>query len=158
MLIAVDFDGCIVDMSGRAYDDVTTPLKFMPGAKRALLSLRRAGHILILFSARANRSLRIDPQMDPMVRAGIRRVHRQAWEEDRALNEARYQQMIRFVEAELAGVFAVIDDGMQGKPCADLFVDDRALRYGHGVTGLNWNDISHIYGEPVYGSIGGELQ
>lgn len=158
MIIALDFDGCIVSMAGRAYNDVTTPLKFMPGAKRALLSLRRAGHTLLLYSARANRAIRLDPQMDPLVRAGVRRVHKPAWEEDSALNEARYQQMVDFVAVELPGVFAAIDDGMQGKPCADLFVDDRALRYGHGVAGMGWNEIAHIYGEPVYGSTGGELQ
>ena len=155
MLIAIDFDGTVVSMAGRSYSDVTSPLQFVPGARAGLASLRKAGHVLLLYSARANRALLEDPALDPMVRSGARKVHTKTWDTDRDLNRARYQQMIDFVERELPGVFAAIDDGRQGKPCADLFIDDRGMRYGNGPTALSWQGIGRIYGEPVYGSVEG---
>lgn len=152
MIIAVDFDDTIVSQAGRSYDDVTTPLQFMPGAREALTSLKRAGHVLLLYSGRSNRSGRIDPDLDPMVRAGLRRVDRGHWEENRKINEARYQQMVRFAYDELPGIFDVIDDGQQGKPYADLFIDDRALSFGRGPLSMRWDTIARVHGEPVYAS------
>ena len=154
MFIAVDFDDSIVSTRGRAYDDLTTPLSFVPGAKAGLLSLKKAGHMLLLYSARANRASREDPALDPMVRSGARKVHQKTWDADRALNQARYQQMLDFVATELPGVFDAIDDGTQGKPIADLFVDDRGLRLGHGPMTVSWSVVSQVYGEPIFS--GGE--
>jgi len=34
----------------------------------------------------------------------------------------------------------------------DLFIDDRAIRKGHGPLGIGWREIASIYGEPVYGT------
>lgn len=150
MLIAVDFDGTVVDAHGRGYDDVTSGLMFVPGAKAGLASLKAAGHSLLLYSARANRALREDAALDPMVRAGVRKVHQKTWDADKVLNQARYQQMLDFVAKELPGVFDAIDDGAQGKPIADLFVDDRGLRLGHGPMAVSWSVVSQIYGEPVF--------
>lgn len=149
MLIAVDFDGTLVSQ-GRAYSDVTTPLQLLPGAKDGLLALRRAGHALLLWSGRASAALRLDPSLSPWVRSGYRQLDRERWERDRAVHEARYQQMLAFVEAELPDLFDAIDDGTGGKPDCDLFIDDKALRLGHGATALTWGDIAHVYGEPVY--------
>lgn len=154
MLIAVDFDGTVVDSRGRAYDDVVTPLAFVPNAKAGLVSLQKAGHVLLLYSARANRGLREDAALDPMVRSGARKVHRKTWDADKLLNQARYQQMLDFVAKELPGVFAAIDDGVQGKPVADLFVDDRGMRLGSGPTAVSWAVVSRIYGESNFS--GGE--
>jgi hypothetical protein len=154
VIFAVDFDETLVSTHGRAYDDLTSPLQFLPGAKVGLRSLKKAGHMLILYSARANRAIREDPTLDPLVRAGARRVHQKTWEKDRALNQARYQQMLDFVAKELPDTFAAIDDGVQGKPTADLFIDDRALRLGGGPLAVSWDTISRIYGEPDYS--GGE--
>ena len=151
MVIAVDFDGVVVDQSG-AYADVVSPLHLLPGAKAGLLSLKAAGHVLLLYSARACLSLRQSPDLDPLVRSGARRVNRPQWERDRPLNEARYQQMLRFVATELPGVFDAVDDGTQGKPAGvDLFIDDRATRFGFGARGLGWMELAQVYGSPYYG-------
>jgi len=150
VLIAVDFDATIVDSRGRGYDDVTAPLVFVPGAKAGLASLKAAGHSLLLYSARANRALREDATLDPMVRSGSRKVHQKTWDADRVMNQARYQQMLDFVAKELPGVFDAIDDGVQGKPIADLFIDDRGHRLGNGPLATSWSVVSQIYGEPVF--------
>lgn len=151
MIICVDFDDTIVSQSGRSYEDVTTPLKLISGAKIALKAFKRAGHILILYSARANRAIREDMQLDPLIRMEIKRPIRN-WEKARDIAQARYLQMVDFVNTELPGLFDVIDDGMQGKPLVDLFIDDKCVQLGHGVLGTNWSRLTSIYGEPVYGS------
>lgn len=147
MLIGVDFDGTIVRQD-RPYADTTTPLAFLPGAREGLYALKRAGHTLILYSARTNRALLYTPEHDPLVRAGIRKVNLARWEAERPIHWARYFQMRAFVAAYLPGVFAVIDDGIQGKPLADLFIDDRALRYGFGHDAVGWQGIALLHGLP----------
>jgi hypothetical protein len=143
MRIAVDFDGTIVTQD-RPYNDVTTPMEFMPGAKEALQALRRAGHILLLWSARASRALLYDPNLDPLVRARAVEVNRQAWLDSRALHRARYDQMIQFVNQELPGIFDAIDDGLGGKPSVDLFIDDKAMAFRGPAT---WARVQRVYGE-----------
>lgn len=146
MLIAVDFDGVVV-RTNRAFADTTTPLQLMPGAKDGLLALKKAGHTLLLYSARSNRALLFTPEWDPLVRAGVRRPHEVAWAAGKELHWARYHQMLAFCETELAGVFDAIDDGLQGKPLADLFIDDRALAIDVG-----WPHIALLYGAPSAGA------
>ena len=146
MIIACDFDGTIV-RADRPYADVTAPLQFTHGAREALLSLKRAGHTLVLFSARTNRALLYTPDHDPLVRAGVRKPDLVRWERERPLHWARYFQMRRFIDQHLPAVFDVVDDGLQGKPTADLFIDDRALRYGHGSDAVGWQQIQTLYGE-----------
>lgn len=146
MKIAVDFDGTIVSQE-RAYDDLETPLEFLPGALEALLALKRAGHQLLLWSGRANRALRENIELDPFVRAGAAIVDRARWEASKPLHEARFQQMLAFVDAQLPDVFDAVDDGAAGgKPMVDLFIDDRAMRYGDGGESLDWMDIALRYG------------
>lgn len=147
MIIAIDFDGTIVEERGRAYDDLTTPLELMEGARAALLALLREGHTLVLYSARANLALRRDWRLNPLWRDGKVRFNRQLIESSYSLNEARFQQMLRFVEKELSGVFAAIDDGSVGKFSADVYIDDKAVNYGTGI-GLSWDRIAVIYGQP----------
>jgi hypothetical protein len=144
--IAVDFDGTIVEQD-RPYDDLETPLVFVAGAKEALLALQRAGHELLLWSARSSAAARIDRYLNPWVRAGIDRTPPAVWEERRVLNEQRYRQMLDFVAQELPEVFAAVDEGLGGKPAVDLFIDDKALRLGAGVEALGWTEIAHIYGQ-----------
>jgi hypothetical protein len=143
VVILVDFDNTLVEQSGD-YEDVTTPLRFLPGAKEGLLALKRAGHTLVLWSGRASPALREDPKLDPLVRAGKRRFR----EGQQELNEARYQQMLDFVEAELPDVFSAIDDGKAGKIAGDLYLDDRCQRVGRGQLALGWPQIGRIWGEP----------
>lgn len=140
MLICIDFDGVVV-RTDRPFADTTTPLQFMPGAKEGLIALKQAGHTLVLFSARTNRSLLYTPEWDPLVRAGVRRPHAAAWSEGKAVHWARYHQMRNFCATHLADVFDAIDDGLQGKPLADLFIDDRALSMESG-----WPNIAMLYG------------
>lgn len=147
MILGVDFDGTLVGQD-RPYDDLTTPLQLLPGAKEALIDLKRAGHVLLLYSARANRALRENPDLDPLVRAGRRRIHRGAWESARPLHEARYQQMVKFVAEALPGLFDAVDDGQQGKPVCDLFIDDHVIRIGDGINSVGWPQIARMLGEP----------
>lgn len=144
MRIAVDFDGTIVDES-TAYDDLTTPLQFLPGAKQALLSMRDAGHVLILWSCRSNLALRDDWQHNPHW-ANDPKFDLARWEQMHPVHVARWQQMLDFVQRELPGVFTFIDYGNQGKVSADLYLDDRALKLGGGYLGTTWDVIERWYG------------
>ena len=143
MRIVCDFDGSIIVEQPW---DSTAPLEFMPDAKESLLALKRAGHTLILFSSRANRANREDWRLDPwnLFYPGL---NQNRWELLRPVHERRYQQMIDFVKAELPGVFAYIDDGRQGKPNADLFVDDRAVRLYADALGTSWAELVRLLGE-----------
>ena len=150
MVVAIDFDGTLVSQA-RAYDDVESPLIFLPGAKRGVLSLKKAGHTLLLWSARASPALLVDPYLDPLVRAGIRSVDLERWEGMLGVHRARYVQMVEFVSAELPGAFDAIDDGAAGKPPGvDMFIDDRVLRLGQGTGGFSWDHVAAMFGEPTY--------
>ena len=144
MKVAIDFDGVVVAMGPY---DATTPLRFLPGAYAGLHALRRAGHTLLLYSGRANRARRENPALDPLCRGPAIGEAMRRWRKTAALEEARYQQMLAFVAAELPGVFAAIDDGTQGKPAFDLLIDDRAVRFGVGDKGLTWPAIRARWGE-----------
>lgn len=148
MIIAIDFDRTLV--ADGPYD-ATTPLQLLPGAKEALRSLRAAGHLLVLWSARSSPALLVDPMLDPLVRAGARRVNLRAWELAKEVHRARFRQMVEFVEAELPGLFNAVDDGAAGKFEFDLVIDDKAIRFGDKrLSGMDWSDIATRYGAPVY--------
>jgi hypothetical protein len=136
VIIGIDFDGTVVEDGGE--------LRLKPGAKDALVSMKQAGHSLLLFSARANRALRENPKLDPLVRVGVRRVNQEAWQRSQPIYEHRYQEMLEFVGKELPGVFAAVDDGQQGKPLVDLFIDDRA--YHFGADGFEWRELGIVLG------------
>ena len=144
MIIAIDFDGTLVSQE-RDYDDVTSPLLMLPGALAALRAFKQADHTVLVYSARANRALRLDPMLDPLVRAGHRKAaEAQRWARSKPLAEARYRHMVEFCTQKLKGLVDAVDDGGQGKPMADLFIDDRAVCYGP----LSWAQIAQEYGEP----------
>lgn len=140
MIICCDFDGTIVS-DEQPYDDTTTPLRFLPGAKSGLTRMKAAGHVLILYSGRASPWLRGDPNTDPLVIAGVRRVHKGTAQRSREINQARYDQMLVFVKKELPGVFALIWEHT-GKPGADVFIDDRAAPFGLE----GWRGMVDLYG------------
>ena len=146
MIICIDFDSTLVDEWGRKFSDVTTPFKLMGSARKALEGMRAAGHHVVVYSARANRALREDPMLDPLARVGAVKVDIVQWTKEQPLHEARYRQMVQFCETSLKGLVDAVDDGRQGKPAADLFIDDRALRFGGGVDGHNWFDIARQFG------------
>lgn len=147
MKICIDFDATLVDAS-HPYSDLKTPLKFLPGAKEGVLALKAAGHLLILWSGRANKALLYDPKLDPLVRAGKKKAPTpEQWESSYKINWERYKQMLVFVEKELPGVFDAIDDGACGKVSADMYLDDRAMRFGFNPTlHLTWDFIRVMYG------------
>ena len=141
MYFGVDFDHTVAKQSGKSGE-----LKLCAGAGTALRSLKDAGHVLLLYSARANRALREDPMLDPLVRCGVRRLNRDQWEKERPLHQARYEQMIDFVNKTLPDVFSAIDDGMQGKPDVDLFIDDKVLNISSDRQFSSWREIANFYG------------
>lgn len=143
MRIACDFDGTLVSQA-RPYSDIMTPLEWIDGAKEAIVTLKAAGHMLVLWSSRASRALLYDPTLDPLVRAGVVQVHRQQWLESRALNLARYHEMLAFVNREIPGVFDAIDDGSAGKFSFDLVIDNKAICLRGPAT---WARIARVYGE-----------
>ncbi len=145
MVIAVDFDGTIVSQD-RPYADVKSSLEFMPYAKEGLQALKRAGHMILVYSARANRALLVDPELDPLVRAKKKSVNKERWEASRGLHWARYHQMVEFIKENLSEEVDAIDDGQQGKPQAAVFIDDRALRFGSTLGGHGWKSIAEKYG------------
>ena len=144
MIIAIDFDGTIVSQE-HPYDDVKTPLTFLPGAKEGLYALKKAGHKLVLWSGRSRLALRKnDPSLDPLVKAGVKRARP---DRNTKINEARFRQMIEFVATELPDVFAYIyEGGERDKPSVDMFIDNIAIKLGGGF-GVNWIQIRHMYGE-----------
>jgi hypothetical protein len=142
--IAVDFDGTVV-REDRAYEDLETPLEFVPYAKEGLHALKRAGHVLMLVSARANRALREDWQLHPLWRQDMNPPV--WWEKSQPINEARYRQMLDFVKKELPGVFDCIDDGYCGKLGADVYLDDKALRLS-AAEGTSWYEVAERFGDP----------
>jgi hypothetical protein len=141
MILAIDFDGTVVK-DDRPYNDIWSPLELQPGAREALLSLKRAGHTLVLWSGRSNRASINNPTFNPLWIDGL------PWPSyaDRVLHANRFRQMKSFVEKELPGIFDAIDDGRQGKLRADKYIDDRAIQLG-GPGGTDWATIAETYGE-----------
>lgn len=144
MILAIDFDGTIVSQD-RDYDDLKTPLQFMPGALDALRAMKKAGHILIVNSARSRLSLREDWRLNPLWIGGHVPFSEERWVKSLPINQARYQQMLDFVTEHLNGIVDCVDDGRQGKIHADLFIDDRNLAY-EGLAG-SWDEIVAILAE-----------
>lgn len=144
MAISIDFDGTIVRALNPA--DPLSELELEPGAVDGLQSLKSAGHALLLFSARSNRAIRVDPFADPLVRNGVKKVDMAQWQKDAMVAQARYDQMLEFVEKYLSGIFDGIDDGQQGKPTVDLFVDDKGKMFRLKNPEKSWRKISRKYG------------
>lgn len=142
MIIAVDYDGTVVE-DGAPLD----PPKVRAGAKAALVALRRAGHVLVLFSCRSNAAHRLNWRLNPLWTEAIIPFDEADWERQREIWEAMHQLMIKHVEEELPGVFHVVDQGLQGKPVADVYLDDRAFRMSR----RSWPEVAMLYGEPEVG-------
>lgn len=126
MIIAIEFDDCIVELKPD-FTDVFTPLVFRPSALTGLRALRDAGHQLILFSERSNRGRLTDWQLSPRIHHDAEATFDTAmWSAEVALYNARVQEMHTFVEQNLAGIFAYVDAGLQGKVLADMYIDPKA--------------------------------
>ncbi len=147
MRICIDFDGTVVERDGRLHGDTVTPLKLRLHALKALRALRRAGHVLVLQSSRANLSLRSDPMLDPLIASGAVVFDRAQWQASAKVHEDRYRQMVQFVGLKLPDLFHAIDDGRQGKVVADLYIDDCGVRLGHGGLGaMDWEKVAETWG------------
>lgn len=113
LVIAVDFDGTLV--ADRR------PLTFRPGAREGLLAMKKAGHHLILFTARAT-----PLDEGPELANEVERFY--AYGEIPVAAEAqwrRFNEMRSFLQQ--VGMWSAFDEVWQspGKPHADIFVDDR---------------------------------
>lgn len=148
MNIAIDFDDTIVQR--KPYDNTDGHFEFVSGAREALYALKRAGHLLLLWSARSSLHLRRDWRLNALWVARPDRFDQARIEKSYELNERRYQEMLRFVALELPDVFDAIDGGCSGKPSVDVFIDDKALLLGGA--GVSWAEVAHAYGEPDVGT------
>ena len=145
MKIAIDFDGTIVEQN-KPYDQVDGEFTFVPGAEAALWALKRAGHQLLLWSARASLALRQDWRKDRLWATSLSPSTARRIESSYAINEQRYREMVTFAHNKLGGLFDAVDDGTMGKPHVDLFIDDKCLRLGG--SGVTWAEIEETHGEP----------
>ncbi|MCU1285910.1 MAG: Haloacid dehalogenase domain protein hydrolase type 3 [Acidobacteriales bacterium] len=110
-LIAVDFDGTIVEHMFPAIG----PLK--AGVKEALTRFRELGYELIIYSCRGSKWY---PEVYPPEQT------------------ARcFKEMVEFLHANEIP-FDMVDDGELGKPFADYYIDDRAVRFEN-----NWDQIKN---------------
>jgi hypothetical protein len=139
VLFAIDGDGTL--FMDRPYEDVDTPLELRAGCRVALESMKAAGHVHLLWTARGNRSLLFTPTWDPLVANGTTRFSEKAWRAARDLHWARWQHVCRFVREELDGLIDAIDPGLQGKPLVDIFLDDRTP-----AGPVDWRDLRLRYG------------
>ena len=150
MIIAVKYES-IVEENGLRHADTSTAPRLRAGALDALRALKRAGHVLVLTSPRANLALRSDPMLDPLVAAGVQPFDRGQWQRSRPIHQARYEEMRRMEQTVLGGLFAAVDDGRQGPIAADMTIDPHAVRMGHGAHGAKaWSEIAATWGDVRY--------
>jgi hypothetical protein len=143
VVIGVEFDGPVIGLN-RDFADVSTPATVRPDAVRALRRLHAAGHTLLLTGPRANRAGREAPELDPLARAGVRRVNPFHWAAARELHRDRYDFMATTWRdhPELHRLFDAVDDGAAGYPAVDLLVTEALLdALPHG-----WNSVAAMHG------------
>lgn len=141
MIICVDFDGTVVEPV-KSHGNPDEVLVLRRGAERALRSLKEAGHKLVLSSARSNAAHRINWRLNPLWAEKTVAFDVGRWEKNREYWEAAHELMVRFVEANLPGVFDAVDEGLQGKVVADVYLDDRGFRMGR----KSWGEVEMLYG------------
>ncbi len=123
MIIAIDFDGTLV----------TGPmprgraLRWVAGARDALAALLDAGHDVIIYSCRSNPDVCPPWMMEQMTE----------WLSSHGFLRARHEGSL------------TISTG--GKPLADLYIDDRAVRLSPvnangAFGGSTWAEIRSYYG------------
>lgn len=105
--IAIDFDGTIADT------DFPTIKGIKPGAREALALFRTLGFQVVVWSCRTC-------HWDYEVYGGTR--------DQPTLERDRVKDMIACLDAH--GIeYDEVDDGSKGKPGADLYIDDKGLRF-----------------------------
>jgi len=121
-IICVDFDGTVVD---HEYPGIGA---LKPGVREALESFRHLGYKIIISSCR---TCMWYPEVfniygDHLPVARDRRV---------------VKEMVAFLDANQIP-YDEIDDGTKGKPVADFYIDDKAIRFED-----NWPEIVHFVRE-----------
>ena len=145
MIIVVDFDDTVATSDPYPWDE-DEALALRPGAAEALRALRAAGHVLLLSSARSNMAHRLDWRLNPLWVSGAVRFDLERWrrQHEAGVWEKAHRRMEEFVARELPGVFHAVDQGLQGKPGGDLYLDDKGFRMAHGAS---WARVAELYGE-----------
>jgi hypothetical protein len=126
--LALDFDNTIVEAD--------EPLRFKLGALAAIAAFKRAGHKLILFSARCT------PPSGPLIDDEVSLFYESGVVQPHVLDQwARFEEMRAFLQAR--GVWGVFDDVWQepGKPHVDRFIDDL-------FEAPNWGSLALELGAP----------
>lgn len=114
--IAVDFDGTICDWD---FPNIGPP---KAGVREALTLFRHLGYKIIIWSCRT--SLWNEDIFGELDGAGV------------PIERKRVKEMIQFLNDNDIP-FDEVDDGTKGKPLADWYIDDRAIRFQD-----NWHDIA----------------
>lgn len=129
LTFALDFDGTIVEAD--------EPLRLRPSARQAIEDIKRAGHRLVLFSARCT-PIDPTPELDDQVARwyATGEVPTQVTDQWK-----RFEEMRAFLKAER--LWDLFDDIWQapGKPYATVYVDDRFVS-------PDWPALAATYGEP----------
>lgn len=154
MIVCVEFDGALVVKGAQAYGDVVTPFTPIKGALQGALGLKAAGHEMLLYSARANRAARFAPWLDPLAPEELDELPNggpdytaiEARQRVCEVERQRFEHMVRWVMATLPNVF-VIDDGAQGKPFADLYIEPNGVRLGADRFALDWVQVVRTWGD-----------
>lgn len=115
--IAVDFDGTLCD---HAFPNIGA---VKPGAREALEMFRSLGYHIIIWSCRSCHYFYeiFGGSADTPV-----------------LERQRMKEMIAFLDVESIP-YDSIDDGSKGKPSADFYIDDKAIRFQN-----NWPQITAL--------------
>jgi hypothetical protein len=113
--IAVDFDGTLCD---NKYPEIGSP---KTGAKAALVTLRRLGYQIIIWTCRTC-------HWDYDVYGGN--------PAQPTLERDRVKEMVAWLDKH-GFEYDLIDDGSKGKPSADFYIDDKGIRFHD-----NWIDVT----------------
>ena len=110
MRICIDLDGVICEIRGK--DKSYADIALIPGTKEKIGSLKKAGHYIIIYTARHNMTCNGNIGLI-LARQGLTTLQ---WLE---------QHRIPYDEIHF------------GKPYADVYIDDNAIRF------TTWDDINH---------------
>lgn len=124
--VAIDFDGTLCDHEYPAIG------KIKPGAREALEAIRKSGYRIIIWSCRtcnwATDVFGVDENSSTLERKHVQAMI--AWLKD---NQIPYDE---------------IDDGTKGKPMADIYIDDKAIRFRD-----NWDEIKSAFEHNVVDNV-----
>ncbi len=145
MIISVEFDRALAAPHAYAAEEV----RLRQSAVNALVALRRAGHVLIVTSPRSNLAARVDPSLNPLVRAGAVRIDPKTWAASRETHSRRYTAMLRALKP-LGALIAAVDDGAQGPLLVDMAITGDTVVNGRSMATeprRAWAELALTYGD-----------